>query len=142
VQPEQAVKPCLVYLSNLRAVAAPLVSLECSDGRTRIFLENLSGGERDRSQAPSPSTGHDRDADIGASNCHRSGGHSDEFVGRHAEPLDYAVCQRMIDLGIDRDTIGMPNSGISYGIPGTSQVRISGSRDSEMRFRRRCAGRA
>jgi hypothetical protein len=41
--------------------------------------------------------------------------HARDFAERYAFELDYAVSQRMMDLGIPDDRIGMPNIG--YGPP-------------------------
>ena len=40
---------------------------------------------------------------------HDPAAHACDFAERYAEPLDYAVSQRMMELGIDPNRIGMPD---------------------------------
>jgi hypothetical protein len=42
---------------------------------------------------------------------HDPAAHAKDFAKRYAVELDYAVSQRMLDLGIPTDQIGMPNVG-------------------------------
>jgi hypothetical protein len=41
---------------------------------------------------------------------HDPAAHASDFAERYAEPLDYAVSKRMLDLGIEPSRIGMPNN--------------------------------
>ena len=116
---------CRLIASNRLTVShAPTRFLSCfsaaslllsPDGSTsRHFFSNQGGGAACR--RPVSATCHDRHTAVGQTNVARSRDARTDFAERYAQEIDLAVAERMRELGIHDDQIGMPDgiAGIDW----------------------------